>query len=147
MELLAPEGKPVGKVKYAVRAGWANDWFTDWTDTDAYVYWDIHNVRAGNYAVTLNYVCAESNVGAEFEVAVGKETLRGAITQAHDPVPLPSPDRVKRIEVYEKEWKSLSVGTLAIPEGTTRLTVRALSKPGDTVMDLKSVVLERPTIF
>ncbi len=147
VELLAPEGKPVGNVKYAVRAGWANDWFTDWSDTEAYVYWDIHNVRAGNYAVTLNYVCAPANVGAEFEVSVGDVSVQGVITAAHDPAFLPSPDRVKRIEVYEKEWKSLSVGTLAIPEGTTRLTVRALTKPGETVMDLKSVVLERPTIF
>jgi arylsulfatase A-like enzyme len=143
VELLAPEGKSVGNVAYDVRAGWANDWFTHWTDTDAHVYWDLNNVRAGDYEVTLNYICAAADVGAEFAVDVAGTQIRGKIVEGHDPAPVPSPDREPRIEVYEKVWKPLAVGTLRIPEGETRLTVRALTKPGETVMNLKSVVLKR----
>lgn len=143
VELLAPEGKPEGNVAYHVRAGWANDWFTQWVDTDAYVYWELNNVRAGDYEVTLNYICAAENVGAEFVVEVAGAEVGGKISEAHNPPHLSSPDREPRIEVYEKVWKPLTVGTIRIPEGLSRLTVRALSKPGDEVMDLKSVVLAR----
>jgi arylsulfatase A-like enzyme len=143
VELLAPEGNPVGAIHYQVKAGWANDWFTGWTDTESHVYWDLNNVRAGTYAVTLNYVCPASDVGAEIEVEVAGARIQGKITEAHDPAIIPSPDRVPRKPVYEKVWKPLAMGTVTIPKGKTRLTVRALSKPGQTVMDLKSVVLER----
>lgn len=142
VELLAPEGHPEGSVHYAVKAGWANDWFTGWTDTEAQVYWELNNARAGTYAVTLQYVCPAGDVGAEIEVEVAGTRIAGRITEAHDPAPVLGPDRVARIEVVEKVWKPLEMGTLVLPAGETRLTVRALSKPGAAVMDLKSVTLE-----
>ncbi len=97
----------------------------------------------GDYLVTLNYVCPASDVGAEIEVEVAGVRIQGKITEAHDPAIIPSPDRVPRKPVYEKVWKPLAMGMVSIPKGETRLTVRALSKPGQMVMDLKSVVLER----
>jgi arylsulfatase A-like enzyme len=143
VELLAPEGNPEGAVHYEVRAGWANDWFTGWTDTESSVYWTVNNLREGDYAVTLMYNCPAGSVGSVIEVAVGDARLRGTITEAFNPPHLPSPDRVERKEVYERTWKPLLLGSLSIPGGTSRLVVRALKKSGDTVMDLKSVVLER----
>jgi hypothetical protein len=41
------------------------------------------------------------------------------------------------------EWHNLPVGKLTLPKGKTALTVEALTKPGQEVMQLKAVMLER----
>jgi hypothetical protein len=41
------------------------------------------------------------------------------------------------------DWGALPLGVLALRSGQTQLTVKALSKPGSAVMDLKSVSLRR----
>ena len=105
--------------------------------------WQLQGVTVGDYGVSLMYNCATEDVGAEIEVAVGDSKLTGTITEAFNPPHLPSPDRVERNEVYERPWKPLSLGTIAIPAGASTLTVRALSMPGNAAMELKSVVLER----
>ena len=68
---------------------------------------------------------------------------KSTIGKAHDPPPVPSPDRVPRKEVYEKAWESLEMGSLRLPEGRTGLVVRALTRPGNSVMELKAVSIQR----
>lgn len=126
-------------ISYNGQAGWANDWVTNWTSTDAWPYWEVDVVRAGRYEITLMYTCPEPDVGAQLLVEVGGQRIEGVIEKAHDPDPLPSPDRVKRKEVYEKVWAPLTLGTVTIPKGRTRLYVKALTRPGKAVMDLKAV--------
>jgi arylsulfatase A len=123
--------------------GWANDWVTGWHSTDDYVWWEIDVVRAGEYEVTLLYVCAEQDVGSKIRVEVGGQSVEGVLRRAHDPQPIPSPDRVPRGEVYEKVWAPLTLGKVRLGKGRSRLFVKALSKPGKAVMDLKAVRLLR----
>ena len=130
-------------ISYYGRSGWANDYVTNWTDTDAYPWWAVDVVESGRYEVTLKYVCAEENLGATLRVTVAGQSVQGKIAKAHDPEPIPSPDRVPRGEVYEKVWAPLTLGTVDLPKGKTRLVVRALSKPGSEVVDLKAVQLRR----
>ncbi len=130
-------------ISYCGRAGWANDWITNWTDTGAYPWWAVEVVKAGRYEVTLMYVCGKENVGARLRVEVGGRSVQGVVTRPHDPEPIPSPDRVPRGEVREKIWAPLTLGTVDLREGKTRLIVRALSKPGAEVVDLKAVRLTR----
>lgn len=128
-------------ISYLGRAGWANDWITNWTDTEAYPSWEVEVVRNGAYEISLMYVCKEENVGAKVRVEVGGQSVEGVVEKAHDPEPIPSPDRIPRGEVYEKVWASLKLGTVNLSKGRTQLRVRALTKPGETVMDLKAVVV------
>ena len=134
---LHPPGR-VG-ISYVGRSGWANDWVTNWTSTDAYPYWEVDVVRGGRYEITLMYVCPEEDVGAKVCVEVGGKRVEGVIQKPHDPDPIPSPDRVPRGEVYEKVWAPLTLGEVTLRKGRTRLYVRALTKPGKAVVDLKSV--------
>jgi hypothetical protein len=41
------------------------------------------------------------------------------------------------------DWETLQAGILVLPQGRTKIRVRALSKPGDAVMELRSVALKR----
>lgn len=128
-------------ISYMGRNGWANDYVTNWTSTDAYPYWEVDVVRGGRYEIELRYVCASEDVGARVRVEIGGESLTGEITKAHDPEIIPSPDRWPRGEVYEKVWGVLKLGSVKLEKGRGRLVVRALTKPGRTVMDLKAVAV------
>jgi arylsulfatase A len=123
------------------KAGYANDWIAGRQSTDDRVWWDVDVVRAGKYEVTLMYTCPESDVGARIRAEARGESVEGVLTRAHDPAPIPSPDRVPRGEVYEKVWAPLMLGTLALEKGRTNLTVKALTRPGKAVMELKAVRL------
>ncbi|MCK4627919.1 MAG: sulfatase-like hydrolase/transferase [Sedimentisphaerales bacterium] len=130
-------------ISYVGRSGWANDWITNWTSTAAYPFWEIEVVRPGRYEITLMYVCPKQDVGAKLRVEIGGKTLEGVIEKAHNPDHIHSPDRVARIEVFEKVWAPLKLGTVTLQKGRTRLCVKALTKPGRTVMDLKAVHISR----
>jgi len=141
--LLAPECKMTGKVRFKQGRGWANDWITNWTSTDDRVAWDLDVVHGGRYEVTLMYTCPAGDVGSRVRVDAGGKHVEGTVRKAHDPKPIPSPDRVQRKEVYEKVWAPLNLGTIELARGKTRLTVRALTKPGRQALDLKAVRLRR----
>lgn len=130
-------------ISYNKGAGWANDWVDNWTHIDAYPYWPVDVVKGGQYEVTLMYVCAAEDVGAKIRVECGRGSLDGQITKAHNPEYIGSPDRIPRKEVYEKVWAPLKLGKITLTKGVNKFIVRALSKPGKKVMELKAVRLER----
>ena len=130
-------------ISYKGRSGWANDWITNWTSTDAYPYWEVEVVRAGRFEVTLMYVCSKENVGVKVRVEIGGESIEGVVHVAHDPEPIASPDRVPRGEVYEKIWARLTLGGIRLNKGRTRLVVRAVEIPGSRAFDLKAAQLRR----
>jgi arylsulfatase A-like enzyme len=142
VELPAPECALKGTVKYK-DGGWANDWLTNWTSTDDRIEWQIDVVREGRYDVRLLYCCPEKDIGAKLRVRVGGRQVDGTLRQAHDPAPLPSPDRVPRKEVYEKRWATLQLGQVKLAKGAARVTVQALTIPGRQVAELKAVQLQR----
>ena len=72
-----------------------------------------------------------------------RKTVEATVAKAHDPAHIPSPDRVKRKEVYEKVWATLEMGTLDLPAGVTKLTASAAMIPGSQVMELKGVRLTK----
>jgi len=126
-------------ISYHGRSGWANDWITNWTSTQAYPFWEIDVVKEGTYEITLMYVCSRENVGSKIRVEIGSSHINGTMQIPYDPKPIPSPDRVERKEVFEKVWAPLRLGTVKLTKGRSRFVVRALTKPGKTVMDLKAV--------
>lgn len=130
-------------ISYKGRAGWANDWITNWTSTEAYPWWEVEVVRGGRFEVTLMYVCPKENVGTKVRVQAGGKRLEGVVSKAHDPEPIRSPDRVPRGEVYEKVWAPLTLGVVKLAKGRTKLVVRAVEIPGRMAFDLKAVQLRR----
>ena len=82
-------------------------------------------------------------MGSTVRVEAAGKGVECVLDKAHEPNFVPSPDRVERKEVYERRWAALDVGTLALPKGRTRLTVRAVKKAGSAVMDLKAIRVKR----
>jgi len=130
-------------ISYKGRSGWANDYVTNWTSTEAYPWWPVEVVRPGHFEVTLMYTCPQQNLGAKVRVEIGGKSLETVVSKAHDPEPIPSPDRVPRGEVYEKVWAPLTLGSVELAKGRTRLVVKALEIPGKQAFDLKAVQLRQ----
>jgi arylsulfatase A len=143
VELPAPESYFSGNLRFKGGQGWANDWITGWQRIEDSVSWEIDVAQPGRFEVSLLFTCPKRDVGSRIRVEAAAQAVEGVVGQAHDPEPVASPDRVPRGEVYEKVWAPLTLGALDLPAGRSRLNVKALSKPGESVMELKAVRLSR----
>jgi len=116
-----------GQVKFASR-GFAHDWITNWTRTEDFIDWDIDVVHGGRYEVSVNYRCPKADAGSKIKVSVGAASVDSTVPAA---------------ELAQGAWAKHRIGTLELKPGRTRLSIRALTKPGKIVLDLASVELKR----
>ena len=129
-------------ISYIKPQGYANAWITHWTDTEAYPKWIVDVMTPGSYEVTLKYKTKAENVGSLLRVELGEAHTEGTITEVHDPAPIPSPDRVEESPHYQEfVWREVSLGRMRLAVGKGELKVRAITKPGSEVVDLKAVRL------
>jgi len=132
-------------IDYLGKKGWANDWIAKWTDTNASAWWPLKVVVTGRFDVSVLYTCSQANLGTRLRVEIGGKTVEGIVDVAHDPKPIPSPDRVQRGEVYEKVWATVKLGAVELDPGEVRMVVRAVEIPGAQACDIKAIRLERTT--
>jgi len=122
---------------------WTNGYLTGWDSAAAFVEWDLEVAQAGTFEVALMYVCAENQLGAKVRVEAGGKAVEGVVNRGQDPTPIPSPDRVPRIEADEKNWAPLPLGTLELDKGRTTLKLHATEIPHASALELKAVRLEK----
>jgi len=140
--LPARDGIPGGGIQRSARAPNCS-FFTHWTSVEDTMVWHVDVKAEGEYEAFVYYTCPAHDVGATLELSLGDAQVRGKITEAHDP-PLvgASFDRVPRGgESYVKEFRPLSLGTMKLKKGRGDLTLKAVDVPGESVMDVRGVVL------
>lgn len=143
--LPAHESQFSGEIHYQEGHGWAHDWLVNWTRSQDSIWWNVRAEEAGIYEAIVTYTCSESDVGSRIQLTSGKDQVSKIISQAYDPEYIPSPDRIPRIEVYEKEWAQQSLGTIELAEGQQRLVLRATSVAHQEVAELKNLTLKKVT--
>ena len=118
--------------------------FTNWTNTNENITWDVEVLSDGEYRVKLYYTCAHKNLGSTIELNLDGNKVTGKITQAHDP-PLRgmNHDRVKRQESYVKAFMPKTLGTMSLEEGRGTLTLQATNIPGNMAMDFRLLMFEK----
>jgi len=103
----------------------------------------VEVATAGKYEAVIYYTCPAADTGSAIELSFNGSQLQGKVSEANDP-PLRGSenDRVPRQgESYVKDFKPLRLGTIELAKGGGLLSLRALSVPGQQVMDVRSVVL------
>ena len=118
-------------------------WLTGWKKTSARIGFEIDVVKAGEYEVEINYFCPMPDAGSKIRVSAGESTAEAVVpgTAVRE---IALPHRGKAAVTFRNmEWFKLPVGTLKLQQGRSRLEIEALSKPGEQVMDFKSLVLTR----
>lgn len=136
--LPARDGVPHGNVKRSAPAPNCS-YFTNWTNAEDRITWDVEVGVAGEYQAVVYYTCPTKDVGATIELSLGDQRVRGKVTAAHDP-PLygEEADRVlRRGESYVKDFRPLELGTIALERGRGQLTLRATEIPGEQVMEVR----------
>jgi hypothetical protein len=98
-----------------------------WTDRNDWASWTFVADKAGAYTLSILQACGQGSGGGKIEFAVGDSRVEvvvedtGAFTNF---VP-----------------RSFGTNTLVLVAGTNTLSVRALTKPGVAVMDLRQATL------
>jgi len=140
--LPARDGTPHGNIQRS--AGAPNcSFFTNWTSTNDRITWNVEVMQDGIYEVDIYYTCAPGNEGAELQLALGDASVKGTVTEIHDP-PLygKENDRVQRgSESYVKDFKAFRLGTVELHSGRGELVLRALQIPGKSAVDVRAVTL------
>ncbi|MCL6259894.1 arylsulfatase [Aquiflexum sp. TKW24L] len=137
IELPAPDGKMMGGVSFKGKMGWANDWFVGFTSESDQVYWDLEAVQNCEYEV---YAQMSNSSPLEIVLDLNGEEWGTTILGANVAEQIPSPDRVPRGEVYEKNWPLIYLGKGRFEKGKVKLTLRAKGKE-NVELEIKSVIL------
>ena len=143
--LPAHESQFSGGVRFKEGHGWAHDWLVNWTHLQDSVWWEVEVKEASTYDVTLSYTCPDADTGSQIQLSTETSQAVGTVAQGFDPGYIPSPDRIPRKEVYEKEWAQLSMGTVHLAPGRHRLVLQALTIPHRQVVELKNLTLTKST--
>ncbi|MGK7395152.1 MAG: arylsulfatase [Candidatus Cyclobacteriaceae bacterium M3_2C_046] len=143
VSLPAHEADLHGSLQYKEGHGWANDWIVNWQDEEDYASWPLEVVAPARYSFTLLYDTPQGQEGSVVRVRIGDQSVTTKISEPFAGEYIESPDRVKRQEVYEKEWGLLKVGDLDLVPGKFQLMIQAEDVAQDQVMDLKGVLIEK----
>lgn len=161
-QLPARDGRPGGKVQRSAKAPNCS-YFTNWTNVDDFIYWDVDVLSSGNYSVDIYYACPKKDLGAQFELSFGEHrlpetvpstvpgkvlpgsVLTAMVTLENDPPARGNEnDRVPReSESLVKEFKPMTLGTIHLAQGRGKLTLKATNVPGDQVMEVRGMILRR----
>lgn len=130
-------------IGYFEKNGWANDWVTNWSEESSYAEWPVQVVDSGVYRISLFYSCSAANVGSTFRLEFESRVLDGVVSRPFDAPQQPSPDRVPRKEVYEREWGELVVGDIHLEPGISSVRIRPVRIAKDNLMDLKALRIQK----
>lgn len=141
-ELPARDGVPHGSIRRSAQAPNCS-FFTNWTNANDSITWDVEVANSGNYNMELFYTCAPGNAGVVLETSSGKHSLSSRITRPHDP-PLRGQehDRVPRSgESYVKDFATWQMGQMKLEKGRSPLMLKVRDMPGEGAVDLRGIVL------
>lgn len=141
--LPAVESEFSGGVQFQGESGWSNDWLVNWNNPRDKISWNIDVVQSSVFEVSIAYTLPEGGEGIRINASSKGEEISEVINEAFDPEFVPSPDRVTRGEVYEKDWSHISLGRLTLEEGIQKISLTAVPIPGKPGIELKSLILTK----
>jgi arylsulfatase A-like enzyme len=121
------------------------DWITDWTAPSDTLTWELDVADPGEYDVMIRYACNPENLGARLQLFLNDQPTNAVFTieVAHE-IPdelIRRPDRVESERRTMLDFTTQPFGRITLPKGEIALTLRVLSKPGDTVCELRGLEL------
>lgn len=142
--LPARDGEPNGTIRRSSAAPNCS-YFVNWSSPDDSATWNIEVVEAGRFRVAIDYTCAEKNKGVELVFRFAGTEFRGRVDKSWDPPLFTNQDTLPRpdSESPMKPFQTLELGEWQLPAATGSLVLTAGEIPGDGVVDLRRIILER----
>lgn len=142
-ELYAPDVSYKRGVLYNYENGYAHDWLTGWNNSNDIAEWTIKVVKEGEFQIDLKYNCPDNFKGRTIIVSVDNQKFSKVLDKSYSGKLIPSPDRVKRIEAYQKDWGYFNMGKAKLAKGTYKLNVRSDGKEVAGKLELKSLMIHK----
>jgi hypothetical protein len=149
--LPARDGQEHGDVQRSVKSP-NNSFFTNWKSKNASITWDVDVATAGDYEVIVRYTCAVGDEGVTMRLTseLQGESVQftsAPVVEVFDP-PLydKSKERVEKSHYFVKDFKTLLLGNLHLPEGECKLRLSADEIIGTKAIDVHSIQLVRKSI-
>ena len=140
VELPVFESTYTSGIKLKEGHGWSYDWVEKWNSTKDSLIWEIDCQTPGNYIVEMEYLCKKPDVGSRIACSIGDVKKEVILKTDFYSNQVPSPDRVKRKEVYEmSEWGILKLGSFKITMGKQLVKLKALSLANLNVAEVKGL--------
>ena len=118
--------------------------FTNWTDKNDSITWDIEVLTSGLYEAQIYYTCKKENIGVQLELSFNGRMVKQTVTEAYDTQLVGAAEnRVTRRESLVKDFKAMTLGTFSMPKKRGTLSLRATNIPGSEAIDLRYVTLTR----
>ncbi len=137
--LPAHEASLIGDVQYRFKNGYTNDWITHWTSREDTIRWSVKVVRAGEYAVFMEYACAAEDTGAVVSVEIDNQLATRKIDQPFPLETISVPNRTPPGNHVDARWNKIQVGRVRLDTGTYSLALRATRIAGQEVAQLKAL--------
>jgi arylsulfatase A len=97
-----------------------------WVDAKDWAEWQFEVPKSGSYEIEVLQAAGKGSGGAEIEIAVGEQKTKLKIEETG----------------HFQRFVPRTAGVMKLDAGPATLTVRALSKPGVAVMDLRRIVIK-----
>ena len=144
IELYAPDiSYKDGVVFTEGQHGWAHDWLIGWNTSKDIAEWTIEVVKQGEFEIDLKYNCSDNYKGRSIRISIGGQKLSRVLNESFTGKLIPSPDRVKRIEAYQKDWGLFTMGKVKLKLGTYKLRVQSIGKEVTGKLELKSLIIHQ----
>lgn len=143
VEFYAPDVSYWNGVVFSAGPGWGHDWLTGWNTSIDIAEWTIEVVDDGVFQIELKYNCGDDFKGRSIITSIGNQKLSRVLDKSFSGKPIYSPDRVKRIEAYQKEWGLFNMGKIKLLKGIYKLSVQTEGKDVAGKFQLKSVILRK----
>lgn len=141
--LPAYESQFTGQLRFAEGHGWAHDWLEHWQTSADTISWLLTSDTTRMFTIYLRYTCPPDELGSVVAVEIDNQRIHAVIEQAFNPPLLPSPDRVKRKEAYEKEWAIMELGNISVPKGEHWIKIFPVSVPHGQVAEISALELDQ----
>lgn len=116
---------------------------TNWTSTDDKITFNAEVLNPGEYEVELFYTCSESNIGSTIKLSFNNSELTYKLTKPYNSELLDKEDIYPRMEGYVKEFNRVKMGRINLEKGRGELVLKALTIPGEEVMDFRLLLLKK----
>jgi len=140
----ARDANPTGAIQRSNRAPNCS-YFTNWVNQADTITWEAEVLEEGHYNVQVYYTCPEADLGSVLELSFGESKISKKVTVANAP-PLigASFDRSERgSESFVKDFKPMDLGVMHLKPGRNTLTLSALEKPGNQVIEMRLLMFNR----
>jgi len=121
-----------------------DSYFTNWTNLNDRIIWDVEVMEEGSYEVEIYYTCAEMDLGSLIALQIGESEIRGKVLIPNDPKIMGMEnDRTERFISYNKDFKPMNIGKIHLRKGKFQMILKALEIKGIQVIDVRSIVFTK----